>query len=490
MVDYYKAAGAAKPVDEVAALQTRWELTHADDKLVLVMVGLPARGKSFISNKLHGFLNWLGFRCRIFNVGQSRRKEAQTQQKPKAGGYNDTSSPIGAHERANFYDTANADAVQKREEIAMATLDELLLWLQHGGDIAIFDATNSNAARRRAVKDRVQQHPSDDPIRVVFIESICDDEVVLEGNLRAKVRSSPDFRGMDEEAALVDMRQRTAHYERAYQSVSDEEGSYIKAYNLSAKVTAKDIFGRLASSVLPYMMSIHIANRPIFLVALNPRGDEFVCAERTDVEDQDEASTPGTTARKFSNRIATWAASMMQQFIRPRSKKKPLRVLASTKPHAIEVANLVAAEIGVRPKFFSGLNPLDRGCSTVEADDDNQKLEFHQRYDGGGESFADLVGRLEPCVLDMEAAVDPVLVIAHVFPCRVLRAYFLGLDVTKTLHEPTSEGARALANDNESILEVQPQLGGGYTERIHDLTAATLDGSFPVFGLEAKTVEA
>ena len=87
----------------------------------------------------------------------------------------------------------------------------------------------------------------------MFIESICDDAAVLESNLRAKVRSSPDFQGMDEDAALADMRERTAHYERAYHTVEDEEGSYIKMYNLSAKVTAKDVFGRLASSVLPYM---------------------------------------------------------------------------------------------------------------------------------------------------------------------------------------------------------------------------------------------
>ena len=42
-------------------------------KLVIVMVGLPARGKSYITKKLARYLNWLQHDCRIFNVGERRR---------------------------------------------------------------------------------------------------------------------------------------------------------------------------------------------------------------------------------------------------------------------------------------------------------------------------------------------------------------------------------------------------------------------------------
>merc|ERR1719291_892761 len=43
-------------------------------KLILVMVGLPARGKTFISRKIARYLTWLGQRVRTFNIGQYRRK--------------------------------------------------------------------------------------------------------------------------------------------------------------------------------------------------------------------------------------------------------------------------------------------------------------------------------------------------------------------------------------------------------------------------------
>jgi len=451
MVDYYKSAGAMKSSEDLAALAPRLKLTHAEEKLVFVMVGLPARGKSFISKKLHAFHNWLGLKCRIFNAGQSRREEADTAHCSWTveGARPGTAGSCG---RADFFDTHNKEAAQRREEIAMATLDDLLRWLVGEGDMAIFDATNSNPARRRAVLDRVAAADSEGPIQVVFVESICDDERMLEANLRLKARSSPDFEGMDEKAALADLRARLAHYESAYQSVTDEEGSYIKIYNLSSKVTAKDVYGRIASSVLPYMIAIHIARRSVFLVALPPEASP--------------GASPGGSCL-FSKRIATWAASLQQVA----KKKGKLHILASTKPHSIEAAGLVASALGVHPRHLSGLNPLDRGCSLLSADDDNTDMAFNQRYDGGGESLADLVGRLEPCLLDVEAAVDPVLVIAHVFPCRVLRAYFLGCEVAKAMHEPRSKGACALANGEQLVVELQPQLGGGYSECIHDLRA-------------------
>lgn len=42
-------------------------------KLVIVMVGLPARGKSYITKKLARYLNWLQLDTKIFNVGERRR---------------------------------------------------------------------------------------------------------------------------------------------------------------------------------------------------------------------------------------------------------------------------------------------------------------------------------------------------------------------------------------------------------------------------------
>ena len=38
------------------------------------MVGLPARGKTYISKKLCRYLNWIGINTKVFNLGDYRRK--------------------------------------------------------------------------------------------------------------------------------------------------------------------------------------------------------------------------------------------------------------------------------------------------------------------------------------------------------------------------------------------------------------------------------
>jgi len=39
-----------------------------------MMVGLPARGKSFISRTVCKYLRWLGYNCKVFNIGNYRRE--------------------------------------------------------------------------------------------------------------------------------------------------------------------------------------------------------------------------------------------------------------------------------------------------------------------------------------------------------------------------------------------------------------------------------
>ena len=43
-------------------------------KHLICMVGLPARGKTYIAKKLSRYLNWIGIHTSVFNVGEYRRK--------------------------------------------------------------------------------------------------------------------------------------------------------------------------------------------------------------------------------------------------------------------------------------------------------------------------------------------------------------------------------------------------------------------------------
>jgi hypothetical protein len=203
------------------------------ETLLLVLVGLPARGKSYAAHKLSAYLSWRGVQCQTFNVGSQRRKQA-----------------TGLQTSAFFSDT-NRDAMLLRDRIALEVLCQALAWLRGtGGGVAILDATNTTAARRRKVLDTIHAESaalSVAPPQCVFLEMITTDPDVLHENMLQKVTHSPDFRGMPLDEALADLQSRIAAYERVYEHVDEEKedpGSplgpikYVKLIDMREKVRA------------------------------------------------------------------------------------------------------------------------------------------------------------------------------------------------------------------------------------------------------------
>lgn len=236
------------------------------------MVGLPARGKSYITKKIARYLNWLQHDTRIFNVGERRRVAAGApclstpfdnksrewsrdvydtvgatlsnilnqngrpdlppvpsqillngepapepfepcmlpppvsdsrlgepyaevcppKDNPISLTYprdpqkqsldlieNDSQPGIDTMDQsAHFFDPNNKKAAQLREEVAMATLDDLLDFiLDHGGSVGIFDATNSTLERRSRIMERIRDRAGSE-LGVLFLESLCIDENV------------------------------------------------------------------------------------------------------------------------------------------------------------------------------------------------------------------------------------------------------------------------------------------------------------------------
>jgi 6-phosphofructo-2-kinase len=185
------------------------------------MVGLPARGKSYITRKIQRYLSWQQHNCMIFNVGERRRERAGvpptisepinsfTQgvlyQRPRRESdavrraahsllnhfdqSHSQEAPADENEEhllpppelmeqsAEFFDPSNASASQIREQLALNTLDELLDYLLvKGGSVGILDATNSTLKRRMLLFKRIKAR--EPKLGILFIESICEDKAV------------------------------------------------------------------------------------------------------------------------------------------------------------------------------------------------------------------------------------------------------------------------------------------------------------------------
>ena len=440
-VDYYSQDTVdTSHLQHVAAVAARRALTQDGDYLVLALVGLPARGKSFIGAKLRSFLAWRGLECQVFNAGQRRRAASDDSLEKNLR------SP---HSHAAFFDNANKDAAARRESIAMDTLDSLFDYLESGeGEVGIFDATNSTRQRRKAILDRVKRRfeGTGKACGVVFIETICTDPYVLHSNMLVKVRNSPDFAGLDEATALADLRRRNAHYESAYEPLSDSEGaSYITIYNFSSKVTCSLCFGRITRVVLPFLLAIHVDERPIYLVALAPRGISTSGRTTREAEYRKAVAQAEDAEKDLALRLRAWCAS---------AKEPPLHVFCSASIRA----RAVAGALDVEASYTAALDPFVK--------------------EGRRDAHRDLADRLEPVIIDIEGSVAPTLVITHATPARALLAYMHNRPRVRVVDETaTTEAPRTLAGADAAVIEVRATVAGGYSETVHLLPGA--DGSPP-----------
>ncbi|KAF4034617.1 Histidine phosphatase superfamily (branch 1) [Phytophthora infestans] len=434
----------------------RQRFTPTADKLVLVMVGLPARGKSFIAKKLWKFFCWKGLKCEVFNVGQLRRAKSS-----------------GAKQDHSFFDPNNAKAKEERELLALESLKQVQRWFigengEKGGDVAVFDATNTTKMRRKMLRDTFSTFAAEHKtsVHVVFVESICTSEAVINANVKQKVESSPDYRNMPEEEAFADLKQRLKNYEAAYEALEDEEDcSYIKLFDMQSKVHAKGIYGHVAKSILPYMMSFHIEHRPIWLVRAGH------CTEvRRDFKAiiKDPCVAPrsahlSTLGVDFAYRLGEFVKQrtmvwMENEGIMPEDNPTECLVMTSTLPRAVQTADFLPC---VKRMQMATLNPLDKGeCYGLTMDQMKEQMpEAFAAYEQdpwrtrfpGGESYQDLMLRLEPILIDIEQHTGPVLVVSHISTLQVLYSYFLGVPI---------ESCPALEIPFHSVLELVPNQDG------------------------------
>uniref|UniRef100_A0A6B2LF23 6-phosphofructo-2-kinase domain-containing protein n=2 Tax=Arcella intermedia TaxID=1963864 RepID=A0A6B2LF23_9EUKA len=215
-------------------------------KVLVTMVGLPARGKSYTATKIQSYFRWLGINSQIFNVGVYRRQVL---------------SP-SIDQSAKFFEASNLPARKLREQLAVEVLDQLFDWLDSGGQIAIFDATNTTNARRREIIRKC--HERSPGTQMIFIENICDDAYVLAENFKQKVLISPDYQSVSVEGASSDLTRRIINYEKVYETITDENLTYIKIINVKSRVICNRIIGTIPKMITDYVMKLHVLNRSIW----------------------------------------------------------------------------------------------------------------------------------------------------------------------------------------------------------------------------------
>jgi broad specificity phosphatase PhoE/predicted kinase len=400
-------------------------LSQSSQKIALVMVGLPARGKSYIARKLARYLRWRGLDTRVFNVGMYRREI------------------VGSQVSHAFFDPDNPAGRADRLRVAKLALEDLLRWLSEGGRIGIYDATNSTRDRRAILRARCEE----EGVRVVFVETLCSDPLVIDRNVRETKLHSPDYVGVPPDEAVVDFLARIAHYERAYETVGDDEGSHVKLIDEGKKMSALGIEGDILSSVVYFLMNLRTKRRPVWMVR---HGESIFNVEDRIGGDSDLSPRGHGFARSL--------AAFMQT---RRNGHEPISVWTSRLKRTLSTA----AYLPEQPTPYRQLDEIDAGvCDGLTYAEVRRRFpdEFQARSQDKlnyryprGESYADVIARLDPIIIELERHDKPVLIISHQGVLRALYAYLMDTPPRDCPHLPMPL---------HTVLELSPN-AYGCTER-------------------------
>ncbi|XP_011003858.1 PREDICTED: 6-phosphofructo-2-kinase/fructose-2,6-bisphosphatase-like isoform X2 [Populus euphratica] len=368
-----------------------------DRHLAIVLVGLPARGKTFTAAKLTRYLRWLGHDTKHFNVGKYRRLKH------------------GANQSADFFRADNPEGMEARNEVAALAMDDMIAWMQEGGQVGIFDATNSTRKRRSMLMKMAEGK-----CKIIFLETLCNDEHIIERNIRLKIQQSPDYAEQpDFDAGLQDFKSRLANYEKVYEPV--EEGSYIKMIDMvsghGGQIQVNNISGYLPGKIVFFLVNTPLTPRPILLTRHGESRDNV----RGRIGGDAVLSDAGEIyAKKLAN------------FVEKRLKsEKAASIWTSTLQRTIITASPI---IGFPKIQWRALDEINAGvCDgmTYEEIKKNMPEEYEARRKDKlryrsprGESYLDVIQRLEPVIIELERQRAPVVVISHQAVLRALYAYF------------------------------------------------------------------
>lgn len=387
------AAGAVA----AAAIADQMLGPKEDRHLAIVLVGLPARGKTFTAAKLTRYLRWLGHETKHFNVGKYRRLKH------------------GANQSADFFRADNPEGIEARNEVAALAFDDMVSWMQEGGQVGIFDATNSTRKRRNMLMKMAEGK-----CKIIFLETICNDERIIERNIRLKIQQSPDYaEEPDFAAGLRDFKTRLANYEKVYEPV--EEGSYIKMIDMvsgyGGQIQVNNISGYLPGRIVFFLVNTHLTPRPILLTR---HGESM---------DNVRGRIGGDTALSDAGQIY---GKKLSNFVEKRLKsERAASIWTSTLQRTILTASPIAGFPKIQWRALDEINAGVCDGMTYEEIKKNMPDEYEARKKDKlryryprGESYLDVIQRLEPVIIELERQRAPVVVISHQAVLRALYAYF------------------------------------------------------------------
>ncbi|EPY25922.1 6-phosphofructo-2-kinase [Angomonas deanei] len=368
--------------------------------LIVIMVGLPARGKTYVAQQIRRYFQWNGLTCNMFSHQVYRRKVERA---------------LGGVSVPNL-----------EGEVATALARDLTKFVCKTGGVAILDGTQSTNARRTAILRAIKASQCIRSNRVIFVEVVTTDKELIHKNvLRAKEMIPNAADNFVEKYYDV-----MAQHESVYKPLcptTDSELSYIKIED--GKCYSLNMISGWMPSRLAYMLhNLSQTPKNLYLSRPGEYGD-MLCGR-----------IGGNSS--LTERGRAYSLALFRYFQNEMGPSVCLNVMTSCAKRATQTVH-----------FFSEESSKKFGSSPVVSTEANCSLNCHVSYfptlddinhgDCEGQLLADVRktmpstlqamnadpyytawpngecihqvfnARLEPHIHDIQASSSPVLVLSH-----------------------------------------------------------------------------
>jgi len=402
------------------------------DKLVCVMVGLPARGKSYIARRLAQYLSFFySTPCRVFDVvTYSRQHVDKAGRKCDENGTIEEPSQAAVEQTlADIRDWMHEGHKAKRRRTA-GTSESTYVSGEFGA-VAMYDATNLTMEHRSWLADQLK----DIGAKLIFIETICSDEKRIWREISAQRPVVAEATSEEKIRILEAFGRSVSKLESAYEPVSEKKLSWIKVVD-GSQIAMNEIRGFLPSRIAQFLMNLNLDRRPFYL----SRHGQSEYNRLGKIGGDSDLTEHG---EEYATALAKWVQSNIK--VGPDGSPQAARLWTSSMRRTINTARHISHEqidrpngsdwIQMRPKRFRNLDEIYAGlCDGMTYEEiaaqfpDEAKArktdKFEYRYPRG-ESYTDLISRLEPVAHEMERQREPLLIVAHQAILRVIYCYMM-----------------------------------------------------------------
>lgn len=254
----------------------------------------------------------------------------------------------------------------------------------------------------------------------MWIELICEEEEIIENNIRQAKIKNQDFEHFNEEEATKTFKEKLKLLSPHYETLVDneyEDISYVKIINVGKEVEIHNIDGYLQAKILQYLMNLHIYPKPIYFART---GETHYHLENRIGGDSDLTEKGKKYCQILSDFFQNEAKTNEFKFC----LEKP-KILTNTLLRGIKTAG--AIDIGVKPIALKILDEISMGLfdgMNYQEIKEKYPEEFSQRQENKldyrfprGESYLDLIHRIEPLIFEIERSRGPIIVV-------ILKAFF------------------------------------------------------------------